>query len=322
MSSAAVAMSTVVGISVATTWIVSVQGSLPPSIRISDVNGAPGDDGTPAGTPGTTPSATGDTETPSVLAGRGSPLQSAASRDRSPGWTAPSPSSAGTQTASPLGPFDATRPTTSPSTRQPSSTQQPTAQQPATQSPAPHYPAPHYPATQPAPSPSASHSVRPAGGTATTPAVPGGGTAPTPSGDAPEPSPTVELAPADDLALHGLASADTANPYSSRASLELTVDEPLTALEVELRVDRSGGVADGGAWTTMPGVAVTVESAGDALVYRFALEPAQTALPGRYSFAVQYDHRGGPHNAAGDTWLASAFGVDHPRAVAARGRFS
>jgi hypothetical protein len=36
---------------------------------------------------------------------------------------------------------------------------------------------------------------------------------------------------------------------------------------------------------------------------------------------VGYSHRDGPHEAAGDTWKASAFGLAHPRAVAVHGRF-
>jgi hypothetical protein len=134
----------------------------------------------------------------------------------------------------------------------------------------------------------------------------------------------VELTPAGpgDEGLHGVASAGTAGPYVSRDSLDLAVDETLTAVEVEVRVEGSGGVLNGGAWTSMPGVQIRTERHGDALVYRFTLGHGETVRPGRYTFTVQYSHLEGSHDAGADTWLASAFGVDHPRAVAVRGRFA
>ncbi|MFF4650047.1 hypothetical protein [Streptomyces sp. NPDC001380] len=321
------AMSTVVGISVATTWIVSLEGGLPPSVRVSDVDGA---SSTPdGGSPHTGAPATDGTGTPPALAGRGSPQQSAASRDRSPSRPGPSVTasvrrapSAGATPLAPTGP--------APSANRPSWSTAGTARTGGTGtdgSPAPDGTA------------DADGATTAPGGGATVDGVPGagspapagtggltGGTAPAPAagGEAPDSTPAVTgLAPAgdDDEGLHGSASADTADPYASRDSLVLTVDENVTALEVEVRVERTGGTEDGGAWTTMPGVSATVERAGNALVYRFTLQPRATVPPGRYSFTVQYAHRGGRHDPSGDTWLASAFGVDQPRAVAVRGSF-
>ncbi|MFJ6215742.1 hypothetical protein ACIQGZ_20785 [Streptomyces sp. NPDC092296] len=265
------AMSTVVGISVATTWIVSVQGGMQPSLRVSDLGSssapdASGPDGVPDGEP-----PTDDTGTPPALAGRGGTRESAASRGRgSSGGPVATASTASTprsdRTASPAEGGRATG-TASP---QSSGT------------------------TAPATPGSSLGGARPSSGT--------------PVADS-------------DQALHGTATVDTADPYASRNSLLLTVDESLTALEVEVRVERSAAATDSGAWSTMPGVTVSVERSAAALVYRFALQSGGTVPPGQYSFTVQYSHPNGAHDTARDSWLASAFGVDHPRAVAVRGDF-
>lgn len=298
VSGAAVAMSTVVGISVATTWIISVQGGLPPSVRISDVNSAPSTPGD--GDPDEDAPGTG---TPPALAGRGSPQQSAASRDVTSARPPRLPLPSARATSSTGSGLDATRPT-------------PTASGSGAS-----------PSASGASAGSGVSATPPATGAATASGAPGatapatGGSEAGSAGPASEP-PQLELTPSGDEGLHGVASADTANPYASQDSLDLTVDETLTAVEVEVRVERSGGVRNCGAWTSMPGVVLGVEQDGDALVYRFTLRHGETVPPGHYSFAVQYSHGEGAHDAGGDTWLASAFGVDHPRAVAVRGRFA
>ncbi|WP_377268885.1 hypothetical protein [Peterkaempfera sp. SMS 1(5)a] len=304
------AMSTVVGISVATTWIISVQGSLPPSVRISDVNSAPstpGDSDPDGGSPDADPSTTAGTGTPQALAGRGSPQQSAASRDRAPAGSLGSarPTAAATPPGGSV--FDATRPTPG----APGTTAAAGAPGAAVPSPGAD--------VRPGDGPAAGKSRGPRPGAPT--GTPSGSPTGAATGGSEEPA-AIELTPSGDEGLHGWASADTANPYASRDSLDLAVDETLTAVEVEVRVERSGGAANCGAWTDMPGAEVTVELDHDTLVYRFTLRHGRTVHPGHYSFAVQYSHRDGIHDAAGDTWLASAFGVDHPRAVAVRGRFA
>jgi len=99
------------------------------------------------------------------------------------------------------------------------------------------------------------------------------------------------------------------NPNWSQGNVTLRTTKKITALEVTVSVARTAGVADTGQWTTVPNDMVTkavTERAGK-LVYRFELKPGATLGPGRYTFAVQYNHAAGRTPAA-DTYAVTATG--------------
>ncbi|MEV7596714.1 hypothetical protein AB0O91_04925 [Kitasatospora sp. NPDC089797] len=119
-----------------------------------------------------------------------------------------------------------------------------------------------------------------------------------------------------------------------RHALDLTVTETVTALQAEFRL-APGELATGGgaAWTDLPGAVVTTQQERGTLVYRFTTPPGTDVRPGRYGFVVRGSRPAdlvgqtgpliGPPRKPGpqESWNAAAFGIDHPRAVAALGGF-
>ncbi|MFE0464803.1 hypothetical protein ACFW1A_36675, partial [Kitasatospora sp. NPDC058965] len=141
-------------------------------------------------------------------------------------------------------------------------------------------------------------------------------------GQRPSPEATGGPAAVADPGLTGQGSAtDPADP-ARRYTVALTVTRPLTAVEVELRLDRAAAGAGAMTWSTLPGARVTLDQDGPLLVYRFALPAGEDVLPGSYTFTVQQAGGTAPavRGAAGD-WTASGFALDDPSAVAVRGGF-
>ncbi|MEU9133809.1 hypothetical protein AB0D08_37945 [Kitasatospora sp. NPDC048540] len=311
-SGAAMAMSTVVGISLLTTWLLNEQQQVGRQPRMS-VGASP-----PVPSP--------DAATPA-------PARAAAA----PGTPGPAPAPATTTAATAL-----------PGARQGAgSTAQPVTVRPTGTPSTPAGPDTADPGTGPEialadASPSASpDSARPGGGSAQ-----------------PSPGPT-GLAP--DHALRGTAEVTPLGRSGTRHTVALTVAEPLTALQVELRLSRPDVLPGTVPWSDLPGAVATVALDHDSLVYRFTLPPGVDVAPGRYSFTVtgaalpaavlpgpvlpspvpsgaarSADPRtmtvlpptdrptatvpptAGP---AAESWSASAFALRQPRAVAARGTF-
>ncbi|WP_030394925.1 hypothetical protein [Kitasatospora purpeofusca] len=223
----------------------------------------------------------------------------------------------------------------------------PTADRPA-EEPAPTATAPATPA--PSPSPTASRPLAPAPGTPTpAPGRPGevltdpgtGGTDGT--GGTGEKGATGEPGDkggkgvkggtdnADDLALTGAALVQPLGRDGTRHLLALTVTEPLTALQAEFRLAPGGSAPGAGTvWTDLAGAVITTHQERGAAVYRFTTPPGTDVRPGRYTFAVlgirtPAPRRADPRTADPRTiesWKASAFGIDRPRAVAALGTFA
>ncbi|KJY24091.1 hypothetical protein VR45_41475, partial [Streptomyces sp. NRRL S-495] len=131
---------------------------------------------------------------------------------------------------------------------------------------------------------------------------------------------------ADDLALAGAALVQPLGRDGTRHLLTLTVTEPLTALQAEFRL-APGALAPGSGtvWTDLAGAVVTTHQERGAAVYRFTTPPGTDVRPGRYTFAVLGIRPPAPRRAAprsSESWKASAFGIDRPRAVAALGTFA
>ncbi|MFH9350243.1 hypothetical protein [Kitasatospora sp. NPDC017646] len=136
-----------------------------------------------------------------------------------------------------------------------------------------------------------------------------------------------DSAPEADQALTGTGLTTAVGRDGLRHTLDLTVAEPVTALQAEFRL-APGELATGigAAWTDLPGAVVTTQQERGTLVYRFTTPPGTDVKPGRYAFAVRGTRptdqvapvrKPGPQ----ESWNAAAFGIDHPRAVAALGGF-
>jgi hypothetical protein len=110
------------------------------------------------------------------------------------------------------------------------------------------------------------------------------------------------------------------NPNWTQGNVTLRTDKKITALEVTVSVARTAGVASTGRWTTVPNqmVTITVTERGGRLVYRFELKPGATLAPGRYTFAVQYNHAA-KRSPAADTFTVTATGGG--KAAEAQGGF-
>ncbi|MFG3225407.1 hypothetical protein ACGF07_11605 [Kitasatospora sp. NPDC048194] len=163
----------------------------------------------------------------------------------------------------------------------------------------------------------------PTGGAPAPGATPAPGSTPTGSTPAPADPTDTEA----DQALTGTGRVTPLGRDGLRHALELSVTERVTALQAELRLapgELSPG--SGTAWTDLPGAVVTVQQERGTLVYRFTTPPGTDVQPGRYGFAVHGARPAGPvgqvrTSAPPQGWNAAAFGIDHPRAVAALGGF-
>ncbi|MFH8382001.1 hypothetical protein ACH4E7_13785 [Kitasatospora sp. NPDC018058] len=363
-SGAAMAMSTVVGISIATTLLLNEQqgigrragvarvGTTPPPTPSSTdqaeaaaehTPAAPPPSGRPHGSrptghpsthPSAHPSAPANAATPppaGLPAGTSTPVTPStggqASTGQEPGSSANTPAAgtgAGPQAGAAAGPSPSAQPLT-PSDGQPGTDTSNAGQPGGTQSPhppglrpiAPTRPAPAQPAPPPVPVvPGDTGAAGETTGDAD--AVPGV------TGSAYSTEPTGTEA---DQALTGTGHAAPLGRAGLRHALDLAVAEPVTALQAEFRL-APGELApgSGAAWTDLPGAVVTVQQERGALVYRFTTPPGTDVKPGRYSFVVRGTRPAEPVGAVRkaaplESWNAAAFGIDHPRAVAALGGF-
>ncbi len=98
------------------------------------------------------------------------------------------------------------------------------------------------------------------------------------------------------------------NPYWTESDVKLSTTRPLTSLTVELRIARTGGVANNSSFTSAPGTTAVVSVEGDQLVYRWTLDAGQTLAAGGYTFAGQFDHDEGDRDTGGDGFTVTADG--------------
>ncbi|MFH8569500.1 hypothetical protein [Streptomyces sp. NPDC017993] len=132
--------------------------------------------------------------------------------------------------------------------------------------------------------------------------VPAGPASPRPSAASPPAAPHPEDGP---LRSEGALDPGS-NRYWTQSEVTLDVRKPLTALTVELRIVRTGGVLSTGNWRTRPAedFSVSVSRQRDALVYRWILKDGRTVPAGRHVFAGQYNHAEGGRSAEYDTYTA------------------
>ncbi|MFF2039805.1 hypothetical protein ACFVVX_05215 [Kitasatospora sp. NPDC058170] len=364
-SGAAMAMSTVVGISIATTLLLNEQQGVgrragvarvgssapPPSPAASDraeaaadhAPAAPEPPALPSGAPSPRVSAPRPTASGPATARASAPAAPATGHPTA-GAPATAPHTVGDPSARALG-ATRTEPGTEPPAASPPAapgTHTPVFDTPAADTLA-DTPPTGVPPEQPAAPQPPSH--RPLAGAPGTPApdapaaVPEPGTAPKP--DAPDPGEV------GDSALTGAAFVQTLGRDGTRHLLTLTVTEPLTALQAEFRLaPGEAAAAPGTAWTDLSGAVVTAHQERGALVYRFTAPAGTDVRPGQYTFGVRGTRPSAPRPpsaqpspstlppasapplgkpcraAPAESWNAAAFGIRHPRAVAALGTFA
>ncbi|WP_374984345.1 hypothetical protein [Streptomyces fradiae] len=102
------------------------------------------------------------------------------------------------------------------------------------------------------------------------------------------------------------------NRYWAQSNVTFDTAAALTALTVELRVARTGGVASTGHWRTPPAehFTVSVREEPGAPVYTWTLGAGRTVPAGRHVFAGQYNHAEGDRDARGDRFTVIAVGAD------------
>ncbi|MFJ2865298.1 hypothetical protein [Kitasatospora sp. NPDC087314] len=349
-SGAAMAMSTVVGISIATTLLLNEQqgvgrragvarvGTTPPPTPTPGEQAQAAADQVPAGQNPTDPPATGRPSAPRPAESRAPSQHSGAASSTASGSA--SPSASGTRSEVPVetgGQAAADRGSGRGPGSWPADTGTPATQADAAAGPSPSaqpgVPATDQPTATPStsPSPTVPHAPgpRPVGGP--TPA-PGESTAPSgPSDGTGTGTPAPGADPDVDQALAGVATVTPLGRDGLRHQLDLAAAEPLTALQAEFRLS-PGELAPGSgtAWTDLPGAVVTAQQDRGTLVYRFTTPAGTDVPPGRYTFVVRGTRpTAGPSGPSGlvrkpaavESWSAAAFGIDHPRAVAALGSF-
>ncbi|MFE3037182.1 hypothetical protein ACFXKY_36705 [Streptomyces canus] len=149
------------------------------------------------------------------------------------------------------------------------------------------------------------------------PAHPTRNTAPThraekPSGtpsSTPSASTGVRASGAEDGPLWSDGSVNAnSNEFWAQSDVTVRTSEQLTSLTVELRVAQTGGVADTGAWRSLPAddFTLTVAERDGFLVYTWVLKNGRTVPKGEWVFAGQYNHERGGRDAKDDVYTATA----------------
>ncbi|MEU6860340.1 hypothetical protein AB0B28_15900 [Glycomyces sp. NPDC046736] len=98
------------------------------------------------------------------------------------------------------------------------------------------------------------------------------------------------------------------NAYWSQVNLVFANSEPLTRLDVELRVAIGDGINSLGTWNTDNNLfSEGTESEEDGfMVYRWTLKDGATLPPGSYTLAAQFSHDQGPRSADEDSYRFDA----------------
>ncbi|RKT11120.1 hypothetical protein BX285_5055 [Streptomyces sp. 1114.5] len=344
-SGAAMAMSTVVGISIATTLLLNEQQGIGRRAGVARVGT------TPPPTPGATDQAeavaaqtpTGSSSNASATGGpsgaRPSGRPSTHPSGAAPVMATP-PANRSADPSAPAGGHSAGGQTSGGQTSGEQDAPPPGTQLAGTEAGAPAGPSPS--AQPPAPTadqPAPGQSPNLPGVKPTAPARPGPPPAATvPGACSTAPAGTDSPDGTDPEADHALSGASLVAPLGRdglRHELVLTVTEPVTALQTEFRLapgDSAPG--PGTAWTDLPGAVVTAQQERGTLVYRFTTPPGTDVRPGHYGFGVRGTRPAAtdpstvrksvpaPPAAPAESWSASAFAIGHPRAVAALGGFA
>ncbi|MFJ7273983.1 hypothetical protein [Kitasatospora sp. NPDC098663] len=305
-SGAAMAMSTVVGISIATTLLLNEQqgvgrragvarvGSTPPPTPAAGDQAEVAADRAPTAPNPTTPNpadlpATGRPPAPSPSAhhpGTAEGPTAGAASPSAPGTRPALPEPTGGQAAAE--PMADHGPGTRPAgTGEPATPADAAAPSPSAQPVAPAAEQPAAPSS-PAPSPTTPHAPGPRPAAPAQPAPPPPGAATPGTGGPTAGTPDPDTDPDTDQALTGVAMVTPLGRDGLRHQLDLTATEALTAFQAEFRL-APGELApgSGAAWTDLPGAVVTAQQERGTLVYRFTTPAGIDVPPGHYAFGVR-----------------------------------
>lgn len=152
--------------------------------------------------------------------------------------------------------------------------------------------------------------------------------APPPAGTRPPTAPVSPPAPGGNRVRDGrLWGEGAVDPHShefwAQSNITFENGEPLTALAVELRIAKTEGVTNTGAWISFPlddfTVEVREEQSGPAkpvyLVYRWTLKPGRTVPAGVHMAAGQYQHAKGDRDTGGDSYSVTTSAEGGQRAT-------
>ena len=97
--------------------------------------------------------------------------------------------------------------------------------------------------------------------------------------------------------------------YWAQLDLAVTAKEPLTALDVTVKVPKCDGLGATGSWDTGAigeFTATKTTNSDGSITYEFELAAGQKIYPGTMEFAVQFNHNNTGWNVADDTYYVSA----------------
>lgn len=129
----------------------------------------------------------------------------------------------------------------------------------------------------------------------------------------PESEPSPSPSAADLLWADGSIDPGSSSQWA-QSNVTVKAKKPLTSLSVELRIARTGGVADTGNWRSLPAedFDVSVDEDDGFLVYRWSLRPGRTVPAGAHVFAGQYNHAEGQRDAGDDVYAVEAAAAGSP----------
>ena len=112
--------------------------------------------------------------------------------------------------------------------------------------------------------------------------------------------------------------------YWAQLDLVVTAKEPLTALDVTVKVSKCAGLGSTGSWDT--GAigqfsATSTTNSDGSITYEFELKSGQQVSPGTMTFAVQFNHAATGWNTADDTFYVSARTATSTGASAVQGPY-
>lgn len=139
--------------------------------------------------------------------------------------------------------------------------------------------------------------------------------APAPVPAAPSPTTATSAASPQQGFLYAQGSIDPhSNASWAQSNLVLKNDLAITALDVRLHVVLTPGVANTGAWATVPAadLVTSVTRYSNSLLYEFTLKPGVVMAPGSYEFAAQYNHAQGPRDSGSDSYDVTGTTANNP----------
>ncbi|BCY05095.1 hypothetical protein L3i22_001830 [Actinoplanes sp. L3-i22] len=122
----------------------------------------------------------------------------------------------------------------------------------------------------------------------------------------PPASPSASVAAQSPLWADG--SVDVGGKTQASSVVTIKASEPLTALQVTIRVAKTPELVGRGGSQQVPGASVnsSVTDENGALVYRFTLSSGDTLEPGTYTFFARYTYAEGGRDAGADTYAVAA----------------